>query len=231
MSNPEIIAIDGPAGSGKSTIGKLLAEYLNYLYFDTGVLYRAVTLSALQRGIKVEDETQVSHLARNILIDVRQSNSLDSRNCDVLVDGEDVTFEIHNLEVDEHVSVVAAYPDVRLALSEQQRRIGLQGKVVMVGRDIGTVILPEADLKIYLDASLEERAKRRYRERVARGEAVDYDSVLSILQERDRIDSTREVAPLKLAPDATVIDTDGLNIQEVFEKLKEVIEDQGARQI
>jgi cytidylate kinase len=229
MSNPEIIAIDGPAGSGKSTIGKLLAEYLNYLYFDTGGLYRAVTLSALQRGIKVEDETQVSHLARNVLINVRQSHPLDSRNYDVLVDGEDVTFEIHNPEVDEHVSVVAAYPDVRLALSEQQRRIGLQGKVVMVGRDIGTVILPEADLKIYLDASLEERAKRRYRERVARGEAVDYDSVLSILQDRDRIDSTREVAPLKLAPDAKVIDTDGLTIQEVCEKLMGVIEDQGAR--
>lgn len=231
MSNPEIIAIDGPAGSGKSTIGKLLAEYLNFLYFDTGVLYRAVTLSALQRGIKIEDEAQVSHLASNILIDVRQSHPLDGRNCDVQVDGEDVTFEIHTPEVDEHVSVVAAYPDVRLALGEQQRRIGLQGKVVMVGRDIGTVILPEADLKIFLDASVEERAKRRYHERIARGKAVDYDSVLSILQERDRIDSTREVAPLRLAPDAIVIDTDGLNIQEVFEKLKEVIEDQGARQI
>jgi len=132
--------------------------------------------------------------------------------------------KIHSPEVDASVSIVSAYPNVRKALSEQQRRIGLQGKVVMVGRDIGTVILPESDLKIFLDASLEERARRRYKERAEQGESVDYNSILSMLQERDRIDSTREVAPLKVAEDAVIIDTDGMNIQEVFENIKTLTE-------
>jgi len=224
MCNPEIIAIDGPAGSGKSTIGKLLAEYLDYLYFDTGVMYRAITLSAFQRGINVENEGEVSRLAEMIIIDIRPPTIDDGRNCDVFIEGEDVTLKIHSPEVDSCVSIVSAYPNVRKALSEQQRRIGLQGKVVMVGRDIGTVILPESDLKIYLDASLEERARRRYKERTEQGESVDYDSILFMLQERDRIDSTRDVAPLKVDEDAVILDTDGKNIQEVFEEIKTLTE-------
>lgn len=228
MSNRGVIAIDGPAGSGKSTIGKLLAEYLGYLYFDTGVLYRAVTFSAIKSGIRVEDEQRVAQIARKAKIDVRQSVAEDGRNCDVLIDGVDVTSGIHTPEVDHSVSVVAAHPTVRSALKEQQRRIGLQGRVVMVGRDIGSIILPEADLKIYLDASTEERARRRYQERIAKGETVDYESILASLQDRDRIDSTRSVAPLKLAAGAIVIDTDGLTIQEVLEKLKEIVEHQEA---
>lgn len=220
MDTPEIIAIDGPAGSGKSTIGKLLAEHLSFLYFDTGVMYRAVTFSAQQLGIYVGNEMEVSRLAEELRIDVRSPTINDGRNCDVLIDAEDVTWKIHSPEVDAQVSIVAAYPKVRTALSEQQRRIGLQGKVVMVGRDIGTVILPEADLKIYLDASVEVRARRRFNEQLQRGESVDYDSILSILRKRDRIDSTREVAPLMIAEDAVVIDTDEMSIQEVFEKIK-----------
>lgn len=229
MSNHGIIAIDGPAGSGKSTIGKLLAEYLGYLYFDTGILYRAVTFLALRRGVQVDEKEKVVEIAQSIKIDIRQSNSKNGGNIELFVDGEDVTSSLHTPEVDENVSVVAAHPGVRSALKEQQRRIGLQGNIVMVGRDIGSVILPEADLKIYLDASTEERALRRYRERIDRGEMVDYDSILATLQDRDRIDSTREVAPLKLASGAVVIDTDGLNIREVMDKLKEVIEDQAIR--
>jgi cytidylate kinase len=230
MCNPEIIAIDGPAGSGKSTIGKLLAEHLKFLYFDTGVMYRAVTYSAQQRTINVEDEVMVSKLAEEIRIDVRPPSIDDGRNCDVLIDTEDITWNIHTPEVDSQVSIVSAYPKVRTALSAQQRRIGLQGKIVMAGRDIGTVILPEADLKIYLDASLEVRARRRYNEQLQRGESVDFEFILSMLSERDRIDSTREVAPLKIAEDAVVIDSDELSIQEVFEKIKQLWESRCAGQ-
>ena len=215
----EIIAIDGTAGSGKSTIGKLLADYLNYLFVDTGVMYRAVTLIALEEGIDISDELQVSHLAEGLDISISVPSVDDGRDCDVIIGDRDVTWDIRSAAVDNHVSIVAAFPGVRKILSKKQREIGLQGDVVMMGRDIGTVILPEADLKIFLEASLEERANRRYRERVARGEKVDYESILSVMRERDQIDSNRDVAPLVAAADAIVIDTDGLSIDEVFNKI------------
>lgn len=224
MGMAEIIAIDGPAGSGKSTIGKLLAEYLDYLYFDTGIMYRAVTLAAINQGIDIENELRVSSIAKNVKIDLQTPTINDGRDCDILMEGQDVTWEIRSPEVDAKVSIVSAYPKVRHILSEKQRQIGLQGRVVMMGRDIGTIVLPEADLKIYLDASLEERARRRYHERIQRREDVDYDSILAMLRERDRIDSTREFAPLKPADDSIVIDTDGLNIQQVFETIVELTE-------
>jgi cytidylate kinase len=220
----EIIAIDGPAGSGKSTIGKILADHLNYLFVDTGVMYRAVTLAALKQGIDVEDEIEVSRLAEVIDITLQTPSEEDGRDCDVLVGGEDVTWDIRNPEVDAFVSIVSAYPAVRRTLSEKQRQIGLQGNVVMMGRDIGTIVLPDADLKIYLDASLEERANRRYQERRSRGETVEYEPILLALRERDQIDSTREVAPLKPAVDAVVIDTDGCSIEEVFMKILDLRE-------
>ena len=224
MGMAEIIAIDGPAGSGKSTIGKLLAEYLDYLYFDTGVMYRAVTLAAINQGIDTENELRVSSIAKNVKIDIQTPTINDGRECDILMAGRDVTWDIRSPEVDAKVSIVSAYPKVRHILSEKQRQIGLQGRVVMMGRDIGTVVLPEADLKIYLEASLEERARRRYHERIQRREDVDYDSILAMLRERDRIDSTREFAPLKPADDSIVIDTDGLNIQQVFATIVKLAE-------
>ena len=219
-SPPSIIAIDGPAASGKSTIGKRLAEYLGYLFFDTGVMYRAVTWIALQRGVDVRDERAVTRLAEETPIQVAPASRSDGRACDVIVEGRDITWETRRPEVDANVSVVSAYAGVRRALSAQQRRIGQRGRVVMVGRDIGTVVLPEADLKIYLDASAEQRARRRFDEIVARGEKADYDEILSKVRERDRIDSTRAVAPLRPADDAVILDSDHLNADQVFEKAK-----------
>jgi len=216
---PNIIAIDGPAASGKSTIGKRLAEHLGYLFFDTGVMYRAVTWIALQRGVDVNDGDAVTRLAEETPIDVAPASQSD-RACDVIVEGQDITWETRRPEVDANVSVVSAYAGVRTALSAQQRRIGQRGRVVMVGRDIGTVVLPEADLKIYLDASAEERARRRFDEIVARGGKAEYNEILSKVRARDRIDSTRAVAPLRPADDAVILDSDKLNADEVFEKVK-----------
>src|SRR5512143_3134279 len=220
MSNtPSIIAIDGPAASGKSTLGLRLAQALHYLFFDTGVMYRAVTWLVLDRGIDVNDEAAVTALAEATPIDVASASVPDGRACDVLVDGKDITWETRDRKVEANVSQVSAYRGVRAALTQQQRRIGLRGNVVMVGRDIGTVVLPEADLKIYLDASAEERAKRRFEEIIARGGVADYKEIFAKVKERDRIDSTRDVAPLKIAQDAVVIDSDHLTAEEVFEKV------------
>jgi cytidylate kinase len=217
--SPSIVAIDGPAASGKSTIGKRLADALEYLFFDTGAMYRAITWLALQRGLDVQNEAAVTQLVESVQIDVQPPTKADGRACDVIVEGQDITWEIRRPEVDANVSVVSAYPGVRRALSAQQRRIGQRGRVVMVGRDIGTVVLPDADLKIYLDASAEERARRRYDEIIARGEEADYDEILAKVLERDRIDSTRDVAPLKTANDAIVVDSDNLNADEVFHQI------------
>jgi cytidylate kinase len=219
-SNPaSVIAIDGPAASGKSTLGLRLANALGYLFFDTGVMYRAITWLALQRGIDVRDETAITALAEKTQIDVAPASKSDGRACDVLVDGQDITWEIRRRKVESNVSRVSAYRGVRSALSQQQRRIGQRGRIVMVGRDIGTVVLPEADLKIYLDATAEQRARRRYDEIIARGAQADYNEILAKVIERDRIDSTRDVAPLKAAEDAIVLDSDKLTADEVLEQV------------
>jgi cytidylate kinase len=218
---PNIIAIDGPAASGKSTIGKRLADELGYLFFDTGVMYRAITWIALKSKMELSDETAVTQMAEAIFVDVRPPSQPD-RACDVIVDNTDITWETRRPEVDAHVSIVSAYAGVRRALSQQQRRIGQRGRVVMVGRDIGTVVLPEADLKIYLDASAGERARRRFEEIRNRGGEADYEEILSKVRERDRIDSTRAVAPLRPAEDAVILDSDRLSADEVFARVKEL---------
>jgi CMP/dCMP kinase len=215
MTIPQIIAIDGPAASGKSTLGRRLADSLGYLFFDTGVMYRAITWGALKAGIPISDEARISLLAETAQIDVRPP-SRPERACDVLLDGVDITTETRLAEVEAHVSPVSAYRGVRQALSTQQRRIGLRGKVVMVGRDIGTVVLPEADLKIYLDASAEERARRRYQEILGRGGSAEYATILEGVRNRDRIDSSRDVAPLRPAEDAVIVDSDKLDADQVF---------------
>jgi len=216
---PKTIALDGPAASGKSTVGSRVADALDYLFFDTGVMYRAVTWMALERKINIHDEAAVTKLTEDTPIDVRPPSQADGRACDVLVENEDITWQTRRPEVDANVSVVAAYAGVRAALTVQQRRIGKRGKVVMVGRDIGTVVLPEADLKVYLDASAKERARRRYDEIIARGEKADYAEILDKVIQRDHIDSTRDVAPLKPAEDAIILNSDQLNEDQVFEKI------------
>jgi len=219
ITPPSIIAIDGPAASGKSTLGLSLAQALGYLFFDTGIMYRAITWLALKLDIDLGAEAKVTALAEQTQIDIEPASKADGRVNDILIAGEDITWETRLPEVEANVSIVSAYRGVRAALSSQQRRIGQRGKVVMVGRDIGTVVLPEADLKIYLDASAEERAKRRYDEIIARSGTADYNEILAKVSERDRIDSTRDVAPLKTADDAVVLDSNQLNADEVFEKV------------
>jgi cytidylate kinase len=212
-----MIALDGPAASGKSTVGERLAEALDYLFFDTGVMYRAITLAALEAGIPIFDEAACSDLAHKTQIDVQPASRPDGRPNDVLINGVDKTWEIRSPEVDAQVSEVSAYPGVRQALSEKQRRIGKRGRVIMVGRDIGTVVMPEARLKVFLDASVEERARRRHQERLERGEDSDYEDVLDMLRKRDQIDSNRDIAPLRAADDAIVIDSDDKDVDQVFE--------------
>ena len=219
---PSTIALDGPAASGKTTVGRRLANALDYLFFDTGIMYRAVTWIALDHNLDLSNETVITQVAQSAQIDIRQPSKDDGRACDIIVGDKDVTWEVRSGEVDANVSVVSAYAGVRTALTEQQRRIGLRGKVVMVGRDIGTVVLPEADLKIFMDASAEERARRRYEEVTARGEQADYNEILTKMIERDRIDSTRAVAPLRPAGDAIIINTDELSEEQVYERVLEM---------
>ena len=226
MPFPVTIAIDGPAASGKSTLADRLATDLKYLFFDTGVMYRALTWAVIKNGIQTTDEAAITRLAEQIQIDVFPPSASDGRTSDVLVDGRDVTWEIRQPEVDGSVSVVAAYAGVRRAMSVLQRRIGLRGRVVMVGRDIGTVILPEAEIKIYLDASVEERARRRTVELQGRGENISYEAILESLRQRDRIDTTRAVAPLCPAADAIILNSDGLSMEQVLQKVKELLERQ-----
>lgn len=214
------IAIDGPAASGKSTLSKSIADELGFLYFDTGVMYRAVTLAVLEKNIDITDEVAITKIAIESVIDVLPASKDDGRLYDVLLNNKDCTWEIRKPEVDQNVSAIAAYPGVRTALMKQQRKVGLRGGVVMAGRDIGTVVLPDAQLKIYLDASVEERALRRYKELIKRGQQRELGEVEEAMRQRDAIDQNREVAPLRPADDAVILRSDDRSPKDVlFEAL------------
>jgi cytidylate kinase len=226
---PRIVAIDGPAASGKSTVGDSLAKRLGYVYFDTGAMYRAVTWAAMERGTALTDHDAVGALAEALDIDILPpaDDLTDGRQTTVLVDGVDVTWAIRTPDVDRNVSTVSAIPRVRAALTQHQRRISRRftesnaeaGGLVMVGRDIGTVVLPDAPLKVYLDASAEERARRRYEELIRRGKEVNYADVLADMRRRDEIDTNRAVAPLRAAADAHVLMTDGFTPDGIVEQI------------
>jgi cytidylate kinase len=220
----DLIAVDGSAASGKSTIGRQLAAGLGYRFLDTGIMYRAITWAAQERGIVVNDVAALTDLAASIDMSVMLADPRDPRQARISIEGRDVSEHLRAPEVDENVSLVSRVAGVREALVRRQRAIAEPGHIVMAGRDIGTVVLTDAALKVYLDASPEERARRRYAEFVAAGRPVTEYAVLQDLRRRDQIDRERDVSPLRPADDAVRIDTDGLTQEQVLERVLRLIE-------
>jgi cytidylate kinase len=223
---PRTIAVDGSAASGKSTVGRRLAARLGYPFLDTGIMYRAVTHLALERGIAPDDAEALSRLASQTELDVQPEAPGAGEGAHILVNGTDLAPNLRRPDVEEAVSLVSRVPGVREALVQKQREIAARGPIVMAGRDIGTVVLPGAGAKIYLDASLEERAGRRHREFAALGRPVTEDEVLKDIRRRDRIDSERALSPLKPAEDAIRVTTDGMSLDEVVDTVIGLLERQ-----
>jgi len=213
---PQLIAIDGPVAVGKSSVGSLLAVKLRYVFFDTGMMYRAFTWKVLKLGIPVEDELQLCHLVNTTKFDFV---SLQDCRLSPSIDGEDISSKLFRPEVEAQVSLVSKIAGVRQVLILEQRRLAQRGKVVMAGRDIGTVVLPWAELKVFLTASTAERAKRRYKELLERGGNTSLEIVLAELKHRDEMDIQRTVSPLKAAEDAIIIDTENLSLEQVVDKI------------
>jgi CMP/dCMP kinase len=210
-----IIAIDGPVGSGKSTLARRVAQLLGYVYIDTGAMYRAVALKAVRRGVSLDANDELEVLAGESRIDLRQQDGAPDWTQQVLLDGEDVTAAIRTPEVSQAASKVAVVPGVRHVLVAEQRRAGARGGVVMEGRDIGSVVFPDAQLKIFLTASPEVRAERRWREHQQKGDAIDLARTLDEIHERDKRDSGRASSPLVRAKDAVVVDSTAMESEEV----------------
>ncbi|OEF97280.1 cytidylate kinase [Vulcanibacillus modesticaldus] len=213
------IAIDGPAGAGKSTVAKLVARELGYLYIDTGAMYRALTYMALKEGIDLNDEQELNKYLMNHSIQLINDGVIQK----VEIDGEDVTDLIRTPEVNKNVSLVASHPEVRKTMVKIQQDLSKDQSVVMDGRDIGTYVLPNAELKIYLTASINERAKRRYEELIKKGFQANLEEIIEDISLRDKRDKERATAPLKQADDAILIDTSSLSIEEVVEKIMKLV--------
>lgn len=214
-----IVAIDGPAGTGKGTIASLISKRLGYTYIDTGAMYRCITLKMLRKGIEIEDLSQIKELLEKTKIEFMNIN--DKQH--VFLDDEDVTDEIRTPKINELVSPVSAIKEIRIKLVEMQREFGSVSNVVMEGRDITTVVFPDADIKIYLTATAGERAERRYKEFVEKGIETTYEETLASIVKRDENDMNKEMGALKIAEDAVVIDSTFLSIEEVYEKVHELI--------
>jgi pantoate ligase/cytidylate kinase len=219
-----IIAIDGPAGAGKSTVARQIAQDLGLLYLDTGAMYRAVTWFVLNSGVSVDDEPGVAELLNQCVIHLSSDDS-QATACRVWVNGQEVSEAIRTPEVTANVSAIAAQPSVRHALVQQQRRYGKEGGIVMDGRDIGTHVFPNAELKIFLTASVKERARRRQKDLVNQGRTLSLDIIEQSIYERDMKDSTRAIAPLRQASDALVINTDTLSISDVIERITQLYDE------
>lgn len=215
------IAIDGPSGAGKSTLARRLASWLGYIYVDTGAMYRTVGLCAVKNGVDPKNSEAVAALLSNMKISLAYQDGAQH----VYLNGEDVSGQIRTEEISMAASDVSSIGAVRAFLLDTQRNMAVSNNVLMDGRDIGTVILPHAKIKIFLTASPEERARRRYEELVARGEEASYENVLADVRRRDEQDSSRALAPLKPAPDAVVVDTTGCAFDESFERLKQIIQE------
>ena len=213
---PQLIAIDGPVAVGKSSVGSLLARRLGYVFFDTGMMYRAFTWKVLKSGIPIKDEQKLCQLANTTKFDFVP---LQGCRLSPFIDDEDVFSKLLCPEVEAHVALVSKIAGIRQTLILEQRRLAQRGKVVMAGRDIGTVVLPWAELKVFLTASTEERARRRYKELLDRGENSSLEIVLADLKKRDKMDIHRTVSPLKPAEDAIIIDTENLSLEQVVDKI------------
>ncbi|GAG64497.1 unnamed protein product [marine sediment metagenome] len=222
--NGLIIAIDGPAAVGKSTMGKLIARELGFLYIDTGAIYRAITWKVLKNNINLNDENIISNLVSNTFVTIEKVNcKILNDYYHIFVDGEDVTEEIRNPRIDQNVSQIARLPKIRKQLIYLQRKLAEKGDIVMEGRDIGSVILPQADIKFYFTASEEERIKRRHKELINKGYSIDYEEVKKQIIQRDKIDSKRKYAPLIKAKDAILVDSTEKSIEEVKDKILKII--------
>ncbi|ARU29933.1 (d)CMP kinase [Cellvibrio sp. PSBB006] len=219
MGTPTVIAIDGPSGSGKGTLSQLLAKKTGFHLLDSGALYRLVALAALKQDVNIQDERQVEQVAAQL--DVRFDITDESTR--ILLSGEDVTSAIRNEIISMNASVVAAYPGVREALLKRQRDFRQLPGLVADGRDMGTTVFPDADIKIFLTASAEARAQRRYKQLVEKGESVDMNALIKDIQERDERDSKRTVSPLKPAADAILLDSTQMTIEEVLEAMLSLV--------
>lgn len=215
----DAIAIDGPAASGKTAIGSAVARELGYRFLDTGAMYRAIAWAALARDINVDDETGLAELAAKARLEVRDAPAGSTESTEVLIDGEDATPHLRDADVDTSVSLVSRVPAVRQALVRIQRELASAGRIVMAGRDIGTVVIPTARVKVYLDASPEVRAGRRRGQFRDESDELDHELLVEELRRRDGIDSTRETSPLTAAPGAVIINTDDLSLEEVVRRV------------